>query len=228
MNGERFLDDPLGGPANRTISRRRVLKLVGATIVCGALAPVSGLTAWARAAPTGRAASSHTIRGSAIATKKQAHRWLSANGAHVWTHRWIDLAWTWGAAVGVRPDLMLAQEMFETGWGYFGGIVLPKCHNVAGIKVRDPRGVNPPKAYQRFTSWSEGIRAHANHLAAYCGAAPVLGPNGEPVHARYYVVTGTAWAGTVQTTNGLSRKWSTRGDYARVLHENFLDPLRHI
>ncbi len=227
MNGERFLDEPLGGPANRTISRRRVLTLVGATIAYGALGFVPGMAAWARA-PTGRAASPHTIRGSAIATKEQAHRWLSANGAHVWTHRWIDRAWTWGAAVGVRPDLMLAQEMFETGWGYFGGIVLPKYHNVAGIKVSDPSGAALPESYQRFASWSEGIRAHANHLGAYCGAAPVLGPNGEPVHARYYVVTSTAWAGTVRTTNGLSRKWSTRSDYARVLHENFLDPLRYI
>jgi hypothetical protein len=122
---------------------------------------------------------------------------------------------------------MLAQEMFETGWGRFGGIVLPGYRNVAGIKVRDPRGANPPEAYQRFACWSEGIRAHANHLGAYCGAAPVLGPNGEPVHARYHVATSTAWAGAVETTDGLSRTWSTRGDYARVLHESFLDPLRN-
>ena len=105
-------------------------------------------------------------------------------------------------------------------------MLLPKYRNVAGIKVRDPGGGGLPESYERFASWSEGIRAHANHLGAYCGAAPVLGPNGEPVHARYYVVTGTAWAGAVQTTDGLSGTWSTRGDYDRVLHEGFLDPLR--
>jgi hypothetical protein len=150
------------------------------------------------------------------------------NVAHFRTYRWIDLAWAWGAAVGIRPDLMLAQEMFETGWGYFGGIVLPGYHNVAGIKVRAPRNAGVPEDYQWFASWSEGIRAHANHLAAYCGAAPVLGPNGEPVHPRYYVGKSLPWAGTVQTTGGLSGKWSTRSDYARVLHRRFLDPLRNI
>jgi hypothetical protein len=159
---------------------------------------------------------------------EQARRWLSANDAHDSAYGWIDLAWAWGSAVGVRPDLMLAQEMFETGWGYFGGTVLPGYHNVTGIKVGDPRDAGTPENFEWFASWSEGIRAHANHLGAYCGAAPVLGPNGEPVHARYYVVTSTAWAGTVETTEGLSGTWSTRGDYARVLHESFLDPLRNI
>jgi hypothetical protein len=122
---------------------------------------------------------------------------------------------------------MLAQEMFETGWGYYRGIVSPKYHNVAAIKVRDPKGADLPEDYQWFASWSEGIRAHANQLGAYCGAPPVLGPNGEPVHPRYYVVMSLAWAGTVETTDGLSGKWSTRSDYARVLHESFLDPLRN-
>ncbi len=105
---------------------------------------------------------------------------------------------------------------------------MPGYHNVGGIKVRAPRNAGVPEDYQWFASWSEGIRAHANHLAAYCGAAPVLGPNGEPVHPRYYVGKSLPWAGTVQTTGGLSGKWSTRSDYARVLHRRFLDPLRNI
>ncbi len=81
MNGERFLDEPPGGPADRTISRRRVLELVGATIACGALASVRGLTARAQV-PTGSAASPGTILGPAIATMEQARGWLSANDAH--------------------------------------------------------------------------------------------------------------------------------------------------
>ncbi len=183
------------------------------------------MAAWAQV-PTDTAADPAAIQGAAIATKEQAYRWLLANGAHELTYDWIDSAWMWGEAVGIRPDLMLAQEMFETGWGYFQGTVPPEHHNVAGIKVSDPSEANLPEDYERFESWSEGIRGHANHLAAYCGAAPVLGPNGEPVHPRYYVVTSLPWAGTVETTDGLSGKWSTREDYAQVLHESFLDPLR--
>jgi N-acetylmuramoyl-L-alanine amidase len=228
VNGKRFLDEePLGGWAGQTISRRGLLKLAGAAIAYGTLASIPGMAAWAQV-PTGPATSPNTIRGPAIATREQAHRWLSVNGAQASTYGWIDLAWTWGAAVGIRPDLMLAQEMFETGWGYFQGIVLPEYHNVAGIKVRDPRDANLPEDYQWFDSWSEGIRAHANHLGAYSGAAPVLGPNGEPVHPRYYVAMSTGWAGTVETIDGLSQRWSTRSDYAQVLRERFLQPLRNI
>jgi len=187
------------------------------------------MTAWAQeAVPVDLAASPNSIQGPAIASKEQAWRWLSANNAHELTYDWVDLAWTWGGAVGIRPDLMLAQEMFETGWGYFQGKVTPEHHNVAGIKVSDPSDADLPEDFERFSSWSEGVRAHANHLAAYCGAAPVLGPNGEPVHPRYYVVMSLPWAGTVDTTDGLSERWSIREDYARVLHESFLDPLRNI
>jgi hypothetical protein len=190
------------------------------------LTTIPGKTAWAQFY-TDLAAPSDSIRGPAIATKEQAWRWLSANGAHDQTYSWIDLAWAWGEAVGIKPDLMLAQEMFETGWGYFGGIVTPELHNVAGIKVGDPNAGDLPDDFQRFDSWSEGIRAHANHLAAYSGAAPVLGPNGEPVHDRYYLVMSLPWAGTVETIDGLSGRWSTRSDYAQVLQEKFLDPLRN-
>lgn len=227
MNGERSFDEP-STIANHTISRRQVFKLVGAACAYGALFSIPGIAAWAQEAPAGSAASSHSLQGPAIATREQALRWLSANGAHDLTYDWIDLAWTWGEAVGIRPDLMLAQEMFETGWGYFEGIVTPEHHNVAGIKVSDPSDADLPEDFEWFDSWSEGIRAHANHLAAYCGVAPVLGPNGEPVHPRYYVVRSLPWAGTIQTTDGLSGKWSVRDDYAQVLHESFLDPLRNI
>jgi hypothetical protein len=227
MNKGRFLDEPLNRLGNHTISRRQVFKLVGAACAYGALFSIPGMAAWAQV-PTDPTTAPNSIQGPAIATKEQALRWLSANDANDLTYGWVDLVWMWGEAVGIRPDLMLAQEMFETGWGSFQGIVTPEHHNVAGIKVSNPSDADLPEDFEWFDSWSEGIRAHANHLAAYCGAASVLGPNGEPVHPRYYVVTSLPWAGTIKTTEGLSGKWSTRADYAQVLHENFLDPLRNI
>ncbi len=227
LKRERFFDEQVKGLADHTISRRQLLKLIGAASAYGALATIPGMAAWAQA-PIDSVAPHNSIQGPAIATKEQAHRWLSANNAHDLTYGWIDLVWTWGEAIGIRPDLMLAQEMFETGWGYFQGIVTAEYHNVAGIKVGNPSGANPPEDYERFDSWSEGIRAHANHLGAYSGATPVLGPNGEPVHARYYVVASLPWVGTIKTTDELSGKWSPRSDYAQVLHESFLDPLRNI
>ena len=227
MKRERFFDESLDKLANYTISRRQAFKLIGGVCAYGALVSIPGMAAWAQV-PADPAVSPNSIQGPAIATKEQALRWLSANGAQDLTYDWIDLAWMWGEAVGIRPDLMLAQEMFETGWGYFGGIVPPDYHNVAGIKVAYPGDGNAPEDYQWFESWSEGIRAHANHLAAYSGATPVLGPNGEPVHPRYYIAASLPWAGTVKTIDGLSGTWSTRDDYAQVLRESFLDPLRNI
>jgi hypothetical protein len=225
VNRDQSCNDPLRRLTNPCISRRRVLKLLGGACAYGVLASFPAKAALSQGS-TDLTAPSDAIRGPAIATEEQAWRWLSANDAHEQTYSWIDLAWAWGEAVGIRPDLMLAQEMFETGWGYFGGTVTPEHHNVAGIKVGDVNAGDLPKDFERFTSWSEGIRAHANHLAAYSGAVPVLGPSGEPLHDRYYVVMGSPWAGSVQTIDGLSGKWSTRSDYARVLRESFLDPLK--
>jgi N-acetylmuramoyl-L-alanine amidase len=222
------LNESFDGLSSRFISRRRVLEFLGGACAYSALiASFPGTSALAQV-PTDSAVSPRSIEAPAIATKEQAWRWLSANGAHDQTYDWINLAWAWGGAVGIRPDLMLAQEMFETGWGHFGGLVTPEHHNVAGMKIAYPSEADLPEDFEWFDSWSEGIRAHANHLGAYCGATPVLGPNGEPIHDRYYVVMNQPWAGTVETTDGLSGKWSIRQDYAQVLHEGLLDPLRNI
>jgi hypothetical protein len=224
VNRERPFNGPLHRFANPNLSRRQLFKLLAGACAYGELGSILGTNSWAQAS-TDLAAPSHYIRGPAIATKEQVWRWLSANEAHELTYDWVDFAWDWGQAVGIRPDLMLAQEMFETGWGYLGGIVTPERHNVAGIKVGHPSSADLPEDFELFDSWSEGVRAHANHLGAYSGVAPVLGSNGEPVHDRYYVVMSLPWAGTVETTDGLSGKWSTRSDYAQALHESFLDPL---
>src|SRR4051794_26079940 len=144
MNRERFLDEPLNRLANHTISRRQVFKLIGAVCAYSALFSIPGVAARAQVS-TDPAASPNSIQGPAIATKEQVLRWLSANSANDLTYYWIDLAWTWGEEVGIRPDLMLAQEMFETGWGSFQGIVTPEHHNVAGIKVSNPSDADLPE-----------------------------------------------------------------------------------
>lgn len=138
----------------------------------------------------------------------------------------MDLCWKWGGATGIRPDLLLAQECLETDFGHFTGKVPPSFHNVAGIKIKSPSPNDVREDHEKFPSWSEGIRAHANHLCAYVGLEPVLGPEGQPVHDRYFVVASLPWAGTIKTTDGLSGRYAPRLDYASFLHEHFLDPLR--
>jgi hypothetical protein len=119
--------------ASPDISRRQLFKLLAGACAYGVLASISRTTAWAQVSKD-LAAPPDSIRGPAIATQEQAWRWLSSNDAHGQTYDWIDLAWAWGEAVGVKPDLMLAQEIFETGWGYFGGIVAPA--RVGNIRTR--------------------------------------------------------------------------------------------
>jgi murein DD-endopeptidase MepM/ murein hydrolase activator NlpD len=150
---------------------------------------------------------------------------VESNGAHARTHDWVDLFWQWGTATGIRPDFLIAQAMLETGWGYFTGKVPPEYNNVAGIKIKNP-GLNDVREdHEQFSSWSEGIRAHANHLCAYTGQTPVKGPNGEAIHDRYFVVKSLSWAGTVKTTDGLDGRYAPREDYSELLHSRFLDPL---
>ncbi len=168
-----------------------------------------------------------SILGASFVTRGRAVRWLEENGAHERAYEWVDLAWKWGKATGIRPDLLLAQEMLETGWGNFTGEVPPEFCNVAGIKVRDSGPDDAREDHERFPSWSEGVRAHANHLCAYCGASPVSGPDGEGIHDQYFViVVSLPWSGTVETTGGFAGRYAPRADYAALLHDKFLDPLR--
>src|SRR4051794_20598561 len=105
-----FLDEPVDRLTVDTISRRQALRLIGGLVIsCGALASIPGAAAWAQV-PSDPAAQPDSIQGPAIATKEQAQRWLSMNKALDVTYDWIELAWSWGEAVGIRPDLMLAQQ----------------------------------------------------------------------------------------------------------------------
>jgi hypothetical protein len=120
---------------------------------------------------------------------------------------------------GIDPVVMVAQSAKETGYGTFTGKVKDWFYNPAGIKVHPTEqalvpGVTDgdnPLAHQRFSSWTMGARAHAQHLRAYCGA-PV--PVEDVVHPRYFVVNrritsveelGGAWAPSPTYGNEVQR-----------------------
>ena len=76
----------------------------------------------------------------------------------------------WQAAIdeGVRPELLYAQVMIETGNLRFGGDVLPEQCNFGGMGATGDgkRGLS-------FDTVLKGLRAQALHLRAYAGYEPL-------------------------------------------------------
>lgn len=163
--------------------------------------------------------SSTPMIGEPVATVKQARQWAKDNNA---TQNFIDGAeiyWKYGEITGVRPDILYAQAAKETGYGKYGGAVLPEQNNWAGIKTATATG-DKMEDHETFLTPDDGVRSHFNHVGAYIGAEPV----GEP-HGRYLVVSKIKWAGTVRTLEGLGGKWCPDLYYGYSIIYNYLDKM---
>ena len=139
--------------------------------------------------------------GDAEVTVDEAKAWAKKMGAH---QRFIDIAdiyWEYGEITGIRPEILYAQAAKETGYGKYGGAVVPEQNNWAGIKTRTATG-DRTEDHETFETPEDGVRGHFNHMSAYIGLDPV----GEP-HGRYYSVKSIKWAGTVKTLEELGGKW---------------------
>lgn len=132
---------------------------------------------------------------------EEAKAWAERMGAH---QRFIDIAdiyWKYGEITGIRPDILYAQAAKETGYGKYGGAVIPEQNNWAGIKTKSAIG-DRMEDHETFETPDDGVRGHFNHMSAYIGLEPV----GEP-HGRYFSVKSIKWAGTVRTLEELGGKW---------------------
>lgn len=165
-------------------------------------------------------ASGAPIIGEPKASVEQAQAWASVRGA---TQLFVSLAplyWRHGIAYGIRPEVAYAQAAKETAFGRFGGAVTPDMHNWCGLKVRNPKG-DRREDHAAFPDDETGIRAHYQHLAAYCGLKPI----GKIVDPRYEIVLVQPWAGTVTTVEALGGKWAPSLDYGRSIVRDYLEPL---
>ncbi len=125
-----------------------------------------------------------------------------------------DIYYKYGEITGIRPDILYAQAAKETGFGKFGGAVLPEMNNFAGIKVYGATG-DRTEDHDSFETQDDGVRAHFNHMSAYLGTEPV----GE-THGRYKSVKSMAWAGTVKYLEELGGKWCPDLYYGfSILHD---------
>ncbi len=147
------------------------------------------------------------IIGESKVTLDRAMQWAESKRAH---RRFIDVAqlyWEYGKKTGMRPEVLYAQSAYETGFGSYRGIVPPDYNNWAGIKTAGAGG-DRPEDHEQFDTPEDGVRAHFNHMAAYVGLEPI----GEP-HGRYHVVARLSWAGTIETVEELSGRWSPLPTY---------------
>ncbi len=152
-------------------------------------------------------------------TLERAKEWAMEKGAH---QRFIDAAdiyWKYGEITGIRPEVLYAQAAKETGYGKYGGRVLPEQNNWAGIKTATANG-DETYDHETFATPDDGVRAHFNHMSAYLGLEPV----GEP-HGRYYTASRTAWAGTVTTVEELGNKWAPEHTYGYSLVARYIQPM---
>lgn len=150
---------------------------------------------------------------------ERAKEWAREHGAH---QRFIDIAdiyWKYGEITGIRPEVLYAQAAKETGYGKYGGRVLPEQNNWAGIKTATANG-DETYDHECFETPDDGVRAHFNHMSAYLGLEPV----GEP-HGRYFTASRTAWAGTVKTVEELGNKWAPEHTYGYSMVVRYILPM---
>ena len=101
---------------------------------------------------------------------------------------------------GVRPEVLFAQVMIETGWLRFGGNVSAGQCNFGGLGSTDG-GV----AGASFDSVGIGLRAQTQHLKAYASTDPL---RGDCVDPRFSMVK----RGSAQYLTKLNGKWAVPGE----------------
>ena len=74
-------------------------------------------------------------------------------------------------AENVKPEVLFAQAMLETGWLQFGGSVKAEQCNFGGLGATG--NGNPGNSFETVEI---GLRAQAQHLKAYASTEPVNGP----------------------------------------------------
>ena len=107
------------------------------------------------------------------------------------------------AEAGLRADLLWAQMIHETGYGMYGGDVLPEQNNYAGIGATG--GGNPGYS---FPTAEAGVMAHVAHMVAYVYVdSPVSWANAT-TDPRFNLVSPRGVASVLADLNG---RWAVPG-----------------
>lgn len=99
----------------------------------------------------------------------------------------------WGLRFGVRPDVLAAISMLETGWWRFGGNATPDMNNPAGLRCKcneEPTACRMGKnneMYRAYPTLDQGVAHFAAHLYCYTHAQDSAGAQQyDPCWATWY------------------------------------------
>jgi hypothetical protein len=107
------------------------------------------------------------------------------------------------AEAGLRADLLWAQMIHETGYGMYGGDVLPGQNNYAGIGATG--GGNPGYS---FPTAEAGVRAQVAHMVAYVYADSPVSWADATTDPRFNLVSPR---GAVSVLADLNGHWAVPG-----------------
>ena len=105
---------------------------------------------------------------------------------------------------GVRPEVVFAQAMLETGWLQFGGSVSADQCNFAGLGATSPQ-----VGGARFDNVYQGLFAQSQHLKGYATGMPL---NNVCVDPRYQILVDRGYLGIAPCLEDLNGLWAVPGD----------------
>ena len=104
---------------------------------------------------------------------------------------------------GVRPEVVFAQAMLETGWLQFGGSVSADQCNFAGLGATGPQ-----VGGARFDNVYQGLLAQSQHLKGYAARMPL---NNVCVDPRYQILVDRGYLGSAPCLEDLNGLWAVPG-----------------
>jgi hypothetical protein len=107
------------------------------------------------------------------------------------------------AEAGLRADVLWAQMIHETGYGMYGGAVVPEQNNYAGIGAT---GGGEPGAW--FPTAEAGVIAHVAHMVAYVYASSPVSWADATTDPRFDFVSPRGTASVLADLNG---RWAVPG-----------------
>jgi len=180
------------------------------------------------------------IKGEAKITEAQATAYVRKHNPEF--EHIVDLYWQIAPEYNIRPEVALAQAIWETGHFNFGGDVEKWQKNPCGLgAVGTPadgseslNGASSDHVWFEegvhgaiFKNWETGVKAHVQHLYAYASEKDL--PDNTTLYSPRFnlVIRGSAprveWLGAEENPEGIG--WATDPQYGLKIIEQILTPM---
>jgi len=155
------------------------------------------------------------ILGAGVVSREQALKYLQKSSSgkaqlNCSMKDIVDYYYEEAEKEGVRPDLAFCQAIVETGSFRFSGTVKPNQNNFCGLGTTG-KGVHGAK----FGTAREGVRAHIQHLLAYCQKEK---PKSQIIDPRYDLAHRIRRSrGLITNWYGLNGTWAMGANYCEKI-----------